>query len=192
MSVRRPRPRLAAALAFAAVALAARAATVAPAAAVALAALALAGCGRSGYGTVDAHQLVLIPPAQPASAAARRADAQLVCGARVEARRLHHAFTVQRPRTGSASAQIAVANAVTADKPGGVLIVPVAPNPMLAPILSMRRAGIRVVRLSVPRDPAAAAARGARAVGAVVRAIDGRSTTPRRPVTLFDRCKSVH
>jgi ABC-type sugar transport system substrate-binding protein len=170
--VRRPRPPAAVTLA-------------------ALAALALAGCGRSGYGTVDTHQLVLIPTARPASAMAQRADAQLICGARAEAAALHRAFAVQRPRTGSASAQIAVANAVTADKPGGVLIVPVAPNPMLAPILSMRRAGIKVVRLTAPRDPTTSATAGARAVSAAVRAIGGRRTVSSQGDSLPDRCKSV-
>lgn len=156
------------------------------------AALALSGCGTSGYGTVDPHQLVLIPTARPAGAAARRADAALVCGARVQARRLHHALRVARPRTGSASSQIAVVNAVTADKPGGVLIVPAAGNAMLAPILSMRRAGIRVARLSPPR-PDRAATEGARAVAAVVRAIGPRRRGAPAPTaaSLLAPCASV-
>jgi ABC-type sugar transport system substrate-binding protein len=115
---------------------------------------------------------VLIPTALPAPAAARQADAARVCGARAEARRLHHALRVARPRTPTPSAQIAVANAVTAVKPGGVLIVPVARNAMLAPILSLRRAGIRVVRLSPSSDPRTAAAEGAHAVIDVVAAIE--------------------
>ncbi|HLI60818.1 MAG TPA: hypothetical protein VKV21_14250 [Solirubrobacteraceae bacterium] len=158
-----------------------------------LAALLLAGCGRSGYGTVDAHQLVLIPTARPATAAAARADAALVCGARMEARRLHHALRVARPRNGSASSQIAVTNAVTADKPGGVLIVPVARNPMLAPILSLRRAGITVARLATPRTPARAAAEGARAVRAVVLAMrpDRRADQVARG-SLLAPCASAH
>lgn len=135
-----------------------------------LAALALVGCGTSGYGTVNAHQLVLIPTALPATAAARRAAAALACGARAEAHRLHHALRVARPRAASASSQIAVANAVTADKPGGILIVPAADNAMLAPILSMRRAGIHVAKLPAPREPGAATAEGARAVARLVKA----------------------
>jgi ABC-type sugar transport system substrate-binding protein len=168
---------------------------LAAAAALALAALALAACGRSGYGTVDTHQLVLIPTAPPASAAGRHADAQLICAARAEARALHHTLTVARPRNGSASAQITVANQVTADKPGGVLIVPVAANPMLAPILSMRRAGIEVVRLDGPVAPRTAAAQGARAVVRAVSAIehvDIQDNGNSRPFSLPDRCESVH
>ncbi len=160
--------------------------------AVILAALVLAGCGRSGYGTVDTHQLVLVATARPASSPARLAQDALACGARAEARQLHRALTVARPRSSTASAQIAVANAVTANKPGGVVIIPVAPNPMLAPILSMRRAGIKVVRLSVPRDPAAAASQGARAVAAAVRAIEGRRMVGNQPVSVPDRCRSAH
>lgn len=140
-----------------------------------LAAVLLAGCGTSGYGTVNAHQLVLIPPARPASAAGRRAEAALVCAARAEARLLHRALRVARPRSASASSQIEVVNAVTALKPGGVLIVPVAGNAMLAPILSLRGAGIAVARLPPPRSPAAAAA-GAHAVAAVVGRIERRRT----------------
>lgn len=163
-------------------------------AALAVTALALTACGRSGYGTVNAHQLVLIPTALPASPAARRADAELVCGARTEAHLLHHALTVARPRGHSPSAQIAVANQVTAKKPGGVLIVPVAANPMLAPILSMRRAGIKVMRLPAPRDPQTAAGTAARAVAWAVSAIEGHSdeTANSEPVRLLDRCESVH
>jgi hypothetical protein len=141
-----------------------------------LAAVLLAGCGTSGYGTVNAHQLVLIPPARPASAVGRRAEAAFVCAARAEARRLHRALRVARPRSASASAQIEVVNAVTALKPGGVLIIPVAGNAMLAPILSLRGAGIAVVRLPPPRSPAAAAA--AHAVAAVVGRIERRRTAP--------------
>jgi len=163
------------------------------AALVAVAALVLAGCGTSGYGTVDAHQLVLIPTARPASAAAARADAALVCGARAEARRLHHAFRIARPRTGSASSQIAVANAVTAEKPGGVLIVPADRNAMLAPILSLRRAGIKVALLSPPSAPAAAAAEGARAVAAVVWAMRPHRRVRAAPAaTLLAPCASAH
>jgi ABC-type sugar transport system substrate-binding protein len=175
MSARRP--RLAAALPLAA-----------------LAALTLTACGRSGYGTVNAHRLVLIPTALPTSPAARRADAELACGARTEAHLLHHALTVARPRDHSPSAQIAVANQVTAKKPGGVLIVPVAANPMLAPILSMRRAGIKVMRLPAPRDPRTAAGTGARGVAWAVSAIEGHSdeTANSEPVRLLDRCESVH
>ncbi len=169
------------------------AATSAAAAAIPLAALALTACGRSGYGTVDTHQLVLIPTARPTSPTARRTQDALVCGARVEARTLHRALTVQTPRTGSPSSQIAVANAVTADKPGGVLIVPVAPNPMLAPILSMRGAGIRVVRLEIPPDPATAATEGARAVADAVREIDSkRDAGIARTNSLRNRCAFVH
>jgi ribose transport system substrate-binding protein len=138
-----------------------------------LAAPLLAGCGTSGYGTVDTQQLVLIPTARPAAARARQADTALVCGARAEARRLHRGLRVERPQADSPSAQIAVVNAVTAEKPGGVLIAPVARNAMLAPILSMRRAGIRVIRVSPPDDPRTAASEGARDVAAAVRAIQG-------------------
>jgi hypothetical protein len=129
----------------------------------------LGGCGTSGYGTVDTHQLVLLARALPPAPAARRTGAALACGARAEARHLHRALRLARPRSGAASAQIAVADAVTAEKPGGVIIIPVASNPMLAPILSMRRAGIRVVPLSPSATSSAdAAAEGARAVlGAV-------------------------
>jgi hypothetical protein len=168
--------------------------TVAVPVALSLAALALTACGRSGYGTVDTHQLVLIPTALPASAAARRTDAQLICGARAEARALHHALTVARPRNASASAQIAVANQVTATKPGGVLIAPVGPNPMLAPILSMRRAGIKVVRLAPARTPSAVA-QGARAIAWAVDAIEHRENQNagnNRAISLLDRCESVH
>jgi hypothetical protein len=139
-----------------------------------LAAVMLAGCGTSGYGTVNAHQLVLIPPARVTSAAGRRAEAALVCAARTEARRLHRGLRVARPRSASASAQIAVVDAVTALKPGGVLIIPVAGNAMLAPILSLRGAGIAVARLPPPRSPAAAATAAARAVAAVVGRIERR------------------
>ncbi|HTU31471.1 MAG TPA: hypothetical protein VMF07_18920 [Solirubrobacteraceae bacterium] len=162
--------------------------------ALTLTALALTACGRSGYGTVDTHQLVLIPSAVPTSPAAQRADAQLICGARLEAHTLHRVLTVARPRNGSAPDQIAVANQVTADKPGGVLIVPVARNAMLAPILSMRRAGIKVVRLAAPRSPHAAA-QGARAVAQAVDAIehrDNQDAANNRPVSLLDRCETVH
>ncbi|HET9126437.1 MAG TPA: hypothetical protein VFN65_16275 [Solirubrobacteraceae bacterium] len=141
-----------------------------------LATVILAGCGTSGYGTVNAHQLVLIPRARSASAAGRRAEAALVCAARAEARRLHRALRVARPRSGSASSQIEVVNAVTALKPGGVLIVPVAGNAMLAPILSLRGAGIAVARLPPPRAPAAAAVVGAHAVAEVVGRIERRHT----------------
>ena len=155
-------------------------------------ALALAGCGTSGYGTVNRHELVLIPTA-PTAAGARRAGAALICGARAEARRLRHALRLERPRTDSPSAQIAVANTVTAEKPGGVLIVPVARNATLAPILSMSRAGIRVVRLSLPHDPGAAASEGARGVAAVVGAIDGNRAPTGVPgaVTLLAQCASA-
>ena len=163
-------------------------------AAALLAALSLAGCGRSGYGTVDAHQLVLITTALPTSATARAAEEALACGARAEARRLHRALTVQRPRTSSASAQIALADSVTADKPGGIVIVPVAANPMLAPILSMRGAGIKVVRLSAPGDPGTAATRGARAVARAVSENDpgDRDAARDRTISLRGRCEFVH
>ncbi len=173
-----------------------RPAVALPLAAITLTALALAltACGRSGYGTVNAHQLVLIPTALPTSPAARRADAELVCGARTEARLLHHALVVARPRNHSASAQIAVANQVTAQKPGGVLIIPIAANPMLAPILSMRRAGIKVMRLPPPRDPRTAAGTAARGVAWAVSAIEGHSdeTANGEPIRLLGRCESVH
>lgn len=165
------------------------------AAAATTAALTLTACGRSGYGTVNTHQLVLIPTALPASPAAQRADAQLICAARAEAHALHHSLTVARPRNGSPSAQIAVANRVTAEKPGGVLIVPVAANPMLAPILSMRRAGIKVVRLPTPIAPHTAAAQGARAVVRAVSAIehvDIQDNGNSGSFSLPDRCESVH
>jgi ABC-type sugar transport system substrate-binding protein len=170
-------------------------AAAAAAAALLLAALTLTACGRSGYGTVNTHQLVLIPTALPASPAARRAEVQLICAARAEAHALHHTLTVARPRNASASAQIAVANQVTADKPGGVLIIPVAANPMLAPILSMRRAGIKVVRLAGPIAPRTAAAQGARAVVRAVSAIEHANVQDNgnsRAISLPARCESVH
>jgi hypothetical protein len=164
-----------------------------PTTAAVIATLALGGCGTSGYGTVDAHQVVLIPTAGPATVAARRADAALVCGARAQARRLHRALRVARPRSDTASSQILVADAVTADKPGGVLIVPAAGNAMLAPILSMRRAGIKVARISPPGDPPAAAGEGARAVAAVVRAMrtHRRGTGVAAAPNLLARCASA-
>jgi ribose transport system substrate-binding protein len=69
------------------------------------------------------------------------------CGAKAEAGKLGYSITVQGPADFAAPEQIPIVNAVTAQKPGAVLIAPTDTHALIAPMNAMKAAGIKVVQV---------------------------------------------
>jgi len=69
------------------------------------------------------------------------------CGAQAEAAKLGYKMNVQGPADFSAPDQIPIVNAVTAQKPGAVLIAPTDTKALITPMQQMKSAGIKVVQV---------------------------------------------
>jgi ribose transport system substrate-binding protein len=69
------------------------------------------------------------------------------CGAKAEASKLGYSINVQGPADFAAPEQIPIVNAVTAQKPGAVLIAPTDTHALIAPMNAMKSAGIKVVQV---------------------------------------------
>ncbi len=69
------------------------------------------------------------------------------CGAKAEAGKLGYTINVQGPADFAAPEQIPIVNAVTAQKPGAVLIAPTDTHALIAPMNAMKSAGIKVVQV---------------------------------------------
>ncbi|HEX3834716.1 MAG TPA: ABC transporter substrate-binding protein [Solirubrobacteraceae bacterium] len=69
------------------------------------------------------------------------------CGAKAEAGKLGYSINVQGPADFAAPEQIPIVNAVTAQKPGAVLIAPTDTHALIAPMNAMKSAGIKVVQV---------------------------------------------
>jgi ribose transport system substrate-binding protein len=69
------------------------------------------------------------------------------CGAKAEAAKLGYSINVQGPADFAAPEQIPIVNAITAQKPGAVLIAPTDTHALIAPMSAMKSAGIKVVQV---------------------------------------------
>jgi ribose transport system substrate-binding protein len=69
------------------------------------------------------------------------------CGAQAEAKKLGYSISVQGPADFSAPEQIPIVNSVTASKPAAVLIAPTDSHALIAPMQSMKSAGIKVIQV---------------------------------------------
>ena len=74
------------------------------------------------------------------------------CGAQAEAKKLGYSISVQGPAEFSAPEQIPIVNAVTASKPAAVLIAPTDSHALIAPMQSMKSAGIKVIQVDTTVD----------------------------------------
>ncbi|MGI8712879.1 MAG: ABC transporter substrate-binding protein [Solirubrobacteraceae bacterium] len=80
------------------------------------------------------------------------------CGAKAEAAKLGYSMNVQGPADFAAPEQIPIVNAVTAQKPGAVLIAPTDTHALIAPMQAMKTAGIKVVQVDTTVSDASIAA----------------------------------
>jgi ribose transport system substrate-binding protein len=81
------------------------------------------------------------------------------CGAKAEASKLGYSISVQGPADFAAPEQIPIVNAVTATKPGAVMIAPTDSHALIAPMKSMKSAGIKVIQVDTTvADPSIASA----------------------------------
>jgi len=69
------------------------------------------------------------------------------CGAKFEAAKLGYHISVQGPASFSAPQQIPIVNSVTASKPAAVMIAPTDEKALIAPMQSMKKAGIKVIQV---------------------------------------------
>ena len=69
------------------------------------------------------------------------------CGAKSEAAKLGYSLKVQGPADFSAPEQIPIVSAVTASKPAAVMIAPTDSHALIAPMQSMKTAGIKVIQV---------------------------------------------
>jgi ribose transport system substrate-binding protein len=69
------------------------------------------------------------------------------CGATAEAKKLGYTMNVQGPTDFSAPEQIPIVNSITAQHPAAVLIAPTDVQALIAPMKSMKSAGIHVVQV---------------------------------------------
>jgi ribose transport system substrate-binding protein len=81
------------------------------------------------------------------------------CGAKAEASKLGYSINVQGPTDFAAPEQIPIVNAITAQKPGAVMIAPTDTQALIAPMKQMKSAGIKVVQVDTTvSDPTIAVA----------------------------------
>ncbi|AUG75549.1 sugar ABC transporter substrate-binding protein [Kitasatospora sp. MMS16-BH015] len=66
------------------------------------------------------------------------------CGASAEAKKLGYSFSATGSADWSVPEQVTAVNSVTANRPGGVLISPVDPNSLAAPVKTLQSAGTKV------------------------------------------------
>jgi ribose transport system substrate-binding protein len=69
------------------------------------------------------------------------------CGAKAEASKLGYSINVQGPADFAAPEQIPIVNAITAQRPGAVLIAPTDTHALIAPMQQMKSAGIKVIQV---------------------------------------------
>jgi ribose transport system substrate-binding protein len=107
------------------------------------------------------------------------------CGAKAEASKLGYSINVQGPADFAAPEQIPIVNAVTAQKPGAVLIAPTDTHALIAPMQQMKGAGIKVVQVDTTvSDPSIAVASissdnvqgGAKAADEMAKLIGGKGS----------------
>jgi ribose transport system substrate-binding protein len=135
--------------------------------AVAAVGLAIAGCGSSskssssaaGGGSSTAASSSASSAASGGSSSASKSLALIQgtkadnfyvtmgCGAKAEAAKLGYSMTVQGPADFAAPEQIPIVNAITAKKPGAVLIAPTDTHALIAPMNQMKSAGIKVIQV---------------------------------------------
>jgi ribose transport system substrate-binding protein len=107
------------------------------------------------------------------------------CGAKAEASKLGYSINVQGPADFAAPEQIPIVNAITAQKPGAVLIAPTDTHALIAPMQQMKSAGIKVVQVDTTvSDPSIAVASissdniqgGAKAADEMAKLIGGKGS----------------
>jgi ribose transport system substrate-binding protein len=107
------------------------------------------------------------------------------CGAKAEASKLGYSINVQGPADFAAPEQIPIVNAVTAQKPGAVLIAPTDTQALISPMKQMKSAGIKVVQVDTTvSDPSIAVASissdniqgGAKAADEMAKLIGGKGS----------------
>jgi ribose transport system substrate-binding protein len=107
------------------------------------------------------------------------------CGAKAEAAKLGYSINVQGPADFAAPEQIPIVNAITAQRPGAVLIAPTDTHALIAPMQQMKSAGIKVVQVdTIVSDPSIAAASissnnnegGAKAADEMAKLIGGKGS----------------
>ena len=127
--------------------------------AVVVAALAVSGCGSSSkHGSNSSGT----SPASSSSGSASSHGKKLVliqgtkadnfyvtmgCGAQAEAKKLGYSLSVQGPADFAATEQIPIVDAVTATKPAAVMIAPTDSHALIAPMQTMKKAGIKVIQV---------------------------------------------
>ena len=74
------------------------------------------------------------------------------CGAESEAKKLGYSISVQGPADFSAPEQIPIVSSVQASKPAAVMIAPTDSHALIAPMQSMKSAGIKVVQVDTTVD----------------------------------------
>jgi ribose transport system substrate-binding protein len=74
------------------------------------------------------------------------------CGAQAEAKKLGYSISVQGPAEFSAPEQIPIVSSVTATKPAAVMIAPTDSHALIAPMESMKKAGIKVIQVDTTVD----------------------------------------
>ena len=132
---------------------------------VTAAAIALAGCGSSSSSSSTTSSSAPAAGSSSSSSAASssgspskslaliqgtKADNFYVtmgCGAKAEAAKLGYSMSVQGPADFAAPEQIPIVSAVTAQHPGAVLIAPTDTHALVAPMQSMKSAGIKVIQV---------------------------------------------
>ncbi|WP_035795352.1 ABC transporter substrate-binding protein [Kitasatospora mediocidica] len=107
--------------------------------AAALAVVALTGCSSSGGGAGGGTSIAFV--------AGKTGDPFYItmkCGASAEAKKLGYAFSATGSADWSVPEQVDAVNSVAANRPSGVLISPVDPNSLAAPVKTLQSAGAKV------------------------------------------------
>lgn len=71
----------------------------------------------------------------------------MACGAKAEAAKRGYSINVQGPADFAAPEQIPIVNAITAQRPGAVMIAPTDTHALIAPMQQMKKAGIKVIQV---------------------------------------------
>ena len=135
--------------------------------AVVVGTLAVAGCGSSSKSSSSASSAAAPATSSASSSASGGSGKKLAliqgtkadnfyvtmgCGAKSEAAKLGYSLSVQGPADFSAPEQTPIVNAVTASKPAAVMIAPTDSHALIAPMQSMKTAGIKVIQVDTTVD----------------------------------------
>jgi ribose transport system substrate-binding protein len=125
----------------------------------AAAAIALAGCGSSSSSSSSSSAGAGSSTSSSGSGSSGKSLALIQgtkadnfyvtmgCGAKAEAGKLGYSLSVQGPTDFAAPEQIPIVNSVTAQHPAAVLIAPTDTQALIAPMKSMKSAGIKVIQV---------------------------------------------